>query len=201
MKPNFFAAKDRGKGYYDSAKKDYAKHDTTMDYLQTVINSFRMSRENTKSRNFIPFSDLINDEGYNVRNVWVPKVDRVVKIIRASMAEVHNAYNAVEYSASEKKAISDRVREDTVEYVGNIAMTRNTMIYLLRNMESPKYSDVRRPIMNTLFGYPNTDFYNLIKSSAEPIPFLMEDPDGDLEFYGIHFKTAQNLDFSSNSTN
>ena len=40
--PNFFSHISRRKGYYDPKKKAYNKHKTSMDYLQTIVNGFRV---------------------------------------------------------------------------------------------------------------------------------------------------------------
>lgn len=190
IKPNFFAAKDRGKGYYNSDKKDYAKHDTTMDYVQTAVNSFRMHQSRGTSRKFIPFADLVDDDGYNNHNVWMPKVNRVTDLIRKSLIDMRNIYNAPELSDDDKNLMAFTCRQDCIDYIGNIVLTRNTMIYLLKHIEADKNRDICRAIFNTLFGYPNTSFFELINASATPIPELEEDPAGDIRLYDMRFRRA-----------
>ena len=190
IKPNFFAAKDRGKGYYDTDKKNYAKHDTTMDYLQTAVNSFRMHQSRGHKREFIPFSELVCDDGYNHRNVWMPKVDRIIALVRSSMNDIHNIYNAPELSDDEKFELAAARRQDAIDYIGGVVMTRNTMIYMLKHLEEEGYRDIYRAIFNTLFGYPNTEFYALIKHSADVVHSLEPDSDGDVELYGMHFRNV-----------
>lgn len=188
IKPNFFAAKDRGKGYYNGEKKDYAKHDTTMDYIQTAINTFRMHQTRGHSRDFIPFADIVSSDDYNHRNVWMPKVERVTELIRKSLIDMRNIYNSVDLSDDDRNMMASGCRQDCIDYIGSIVMTRNTMIYLLKHIEADKNKDICRAIFNTLFGYPNTAFFELINASATPIPSLEEDPDGDIHLYDMTFR-------------
>lgn len=189
VEPNFFAAKDRGKGYYDPAKKEYRKHDTTMDYLQTAVNSFRMHQSRgLKPDRFLPFSDIVTDDEYNHRNIWKPKIERAVTLVRQSRDEIKSIYMAESYDEAERAALAGLRRQDCVDYVGDIVMSRNTMIYFLKHLEKDELSDIRRSVFNTLFGYPNSAFFELIRQSKEPIPNLIEDPDGDVELFGIRYR-------------
>ena len=189
VEPNFFAAKDRGKGYYDPAKKEYRKHDTTMDYLQTAVNSFRMHQSRgLKPDRFLPFSDIVTDDEYNHRNIWKPKIERAVTLVRQSRDEIKSIYMAESYDEEERASLAGLRRQDCVDYVGDIVMSRNTMIYFLKHLEKDELSDIRRSVFNTLFGYPNSAFFELIRQSKEPIPNLIEDPDGDVELFGIRYR-------------
>lgn len=188
VKPNFFAAKDRSKGYYDNKRKVYRKHHATMDYIQTAINRYRSKKGRFRKSEFLPFADIVTSENYNHRAVWKPKVNRVVDLVRKAQSDVRTIYGDMSLDENEKHEAASFRRQDCVDYVGEISMTRNTMIYLLKHLESDEYKDARRMIFNTLFGYPNTSFFDLIESSAEPVPMLEEDPDGDVRIFGITFK-------------
>lgn len=198
VEPNFFAAKDRGKGYYDAEHKLYAKHETTMDYLQTAVNSYRMHSGRSRNRSFVPFGDLVEAAGYNHRNVWKPKVARAISLVRQAQSEIKAIYADDALTDQEKAMLSATCRQDCIDYVGEIEMTTHTMIYLLKHIESEEYQDARRPIFNTLFGYPNSSFYELIRHSARPVPMLVEDPDGPIHIFDFSFTPVYaNAGFSS----
>ena len=195
VKPNFFAAKDRSKGYYDTEHKVYQKHDATMDYLQTAINSYR-SRKGKQHHmsGFLPFADIVTSKDYDHRNVWKPKIARAVELVRKAQGDVRSIYQDASLSDDEKQQLASFRRQDCIDYVGEINMTRNTMIYFLKHLEGEEYKDARRAIFNTLFGYPNTAFFELIEHSAEPVPMLVEDPLGDLQLFGFRYaKTYRNV--------
>ncbi len=56
--PHFFSHISRQKGYYDPQKKNYCKYDTSMDYLQTAINSFRV--RNPYKKDWLPFVSILD---------------------------------------------------------------------------------------------------------------------------------------------
>lgn len=189
IKPNFFAAKDRSKGYYDTEHKVYSKHATTMDYLQTAINQYRSRRGRAQhTGTFLPFSEIVTTDDYNHRNIWKPKVERAVDLVRKLQNEVRLLYQDTSIDENERRMMARFRRQDCIDYVGEIVMTRNTMIYFLKHLESDEYSDSRRAIFNTLFGYPNTAFFNLIQHSAQPIPMLTEDPAGEIQIFDYRFR-------------
>lgn len=81
IKPNFFKAKDIGKGYYDRKRKNYKKHLTTMDHVQTCINSYRAQREEIgKKQEYLPFSALLGN-GIDVHRRQYEKVTRVINAV------------------------------------------------------------------------------------------------------------------------
>lgn len=188
VKPNFFGAKDRGKGYYDCKKRNYLRHDTAMDYLQHEINAYRMNRaRKVPLRTFIPFSDIVDATEYDHRNVWKPKVEKIIEQVRDNLNEIKSIYMAAGMSDDEKHELASLRRQDNIESIGEIELTRDAMIYLLKHIEADENKDVSRYIFNTLFGYPNTSFYELIISSREPIPELVENPGGELSIYGVSY--------------
>ena len=199
VKPNFFAAKDRGKGYYDTERKVYQKHDATMDYLQTAVNSYRARCGRGDRRGaFIPFADLVTIQGYDRRNVWKPKINRAIDLVRKSQNDIKAIYMDDSLTTDEQREQAKFLRQDCIDYVGEISMSRTTMIYFLKHIEDEDMRDVCRPVFNTLFGYPNTAFYDLINKSAEPIPILEENPDGDINIFG--FKYVKNNTINDIST-
>ncbi len=188
IKPNFFAAKDRGKGYYDSTKRLYDKHNTTMDYLQTAINSYRSRKgKQHQKHDFLPFAEIVTREGYDHRSVWRSKIDRAVNLVRQSRNDINAIYMDDSLPYEEQVTQAKFRRQDCIEYVGEIEMSRNTMIYFLKHLEEEEFQDVRRHVFNTLFGYPNTAFYDLILHSALPVPMLVEDPGGEIQLFGLRY--------------
>lgn len=190
IKPNFFGSKDRGKGYYDTSKKCYVKHDTAMDYLQECVNSYRARRSRMERKDFIPFADLITTDGYTSKNVTRSQVKRVIDLIEGYTEAANNIYSSSTLDPADKHKLSAEIRQDSIEYIGNLSLTRNTMICLLLTVEQPQYSTIRRRLFNTLFGYPNAAFFALLKESRDAVSELEETPDGDIEIYGLRFRKA-----------
>ena len=186
IKPNFFKAKDIGKGYYDRKRKNYKKHLTTMDHVQTCINSYRAQREEIgKKQEYLPSSALV-DNGIDVHRRQYEKVTRVINAVTDMTNEIKSVY-ASDIESSVKQMQCCDIRQECVEYVGNMSFTKSDMVYLLRQIEEPRYSQIQRKIFNILFGYPNTSFYEVLEAGAEPIGLLAEDDEGDVELYGKRY--------------
>lgn len=186
IKPNFFKAKDIGKGYYDRKRKNYKKHLTTMDHVQTCINSYRAQREEIgKKQEYLPFSALVGN-GIDVHRRQYEKVTRVINAVTDMTNEIKSVY-ASDIESSVKQMQCCDIRQECVEYVGNMSFTKSDMVYLLRQIEEPRYSRIQRKIFNILFGYPNTSFYEVLEAGAEPIGLLAEDDEGDVELYGKRY--------------
>ena len=186
IKPNFFKAKDIGKGYYDRKRKNYKKHLTTMDHVQTCINSYRAQREEIgKKQEYLPFSALVSG-GVDVHRRQYEKVTRVINAVTDMTNEIKSVY-ASDIESSVKQMQCCDIRQECIEYIGNMSFTKSDMVYLLHQIEEPRYSQIQRKIFNILFGYPNTSFYEVLEASAEPIGLLAEDDEGDVELYGKRY--------------
>ena len=62
------------------------------------------------------------------------------------------------------------------------------MIYFLKTIEGERYKNIYNTIFYTLFGYPNTMFYEVVLNSANHIKNLISAEDGDIVLYGKRYK-------------
>lgn len=108
-------------------------------------------------------------------------------VVTANDEARHNSVYASDIESSVKQMQCCDIRQECVEYVGNMSFTKSDMVYLLRQIEEPRYSQIQRKIFNILFGYPNTSFYEVLEAGAEPIGLLAEDNEGDVELYGKRY--------------
>lgn len=184
IKPNFFAAKDRGKGYYDNKKNNYKFHLTTMDYVQNCVNK-QFSRSKVE---FISFFDMVDKTGWNVHNVTMSQVHKVFRLTEELITETRLINHAYADNPDAVRQLTYQLRQDTVERIGKIAFSRNTMIYLLRAIEQDEHANIRRFLLNLLFGYPNTSFFDVLHSSREPLAEIIPNPDGDIVIFGKRYR-------------
>lgn len=185
IKPNFFAIISRSKGYYDPKKNDYKFHKTSMDYLQKVMNKVRLSRKDLEVE---PFSYLVIDDDYNVKNVNYRQVHRIMQKMKEFKMRSSEIWTSTTLDSLQKMESVTNLYSETVAFVESMQMNHDTMLHLLRKLESSEFSKIRRPLMNVLFSAANQDFFKLLRSSQTEMPTLVEDEDGDIEYYGIHFK-------------
>lgn len=184
IKPNFFAAKDKGKGYYIPGKKNYKIHSTTMDYLQHCVNAFSYNlakRHNRKS--VIPLSSILATEGYNRDSASKYTVKRCISIIRGMLDNARMLY-ASALDSKDKYLIYNELRQDVIEYIGRIRFNPDTMVYFVKTIEGERYKKIYNTIFYTLFGYPNDKFYEVIVNSADAVHNLTLSEEGEIEIYG-----------------
>lgn len=203
VKPNFFAAKDRGKGYYDSSRKLYKKHLTPMDYAQECINVYRQQRVGVKRRVaskkpgmlppwpgrskevYMPFSDMVIADGYAPSRVNQKIVAEILRDIDDTTMEVRSIGRDSSLTQSQQWKHMREVRSRMLERLGKLKMTRNTVIHLLKIIETPEMSRYASRLLTTLFSFPNECFYNALKRSIEPIEVCEEGEPCEMNLYDI----------------
>lgn len=192
VKPNFFGKIARMKGYYDGERKNYRFHDTTMDFLQHSINSYRNPYT---SQSFIPFSDILVHDVYTQKSVWYPQVERVLNFVRNMRKEICAVWDGVNDDLDNygKAMLVHEIRSEYIEYIKALRINPHTVYRLLLAIEDPWNKDISRTLFYTMFFAPNQCFLNLIEKSRTPIPLLTEvfDEDGDIEMYGFHFRKEE----------
>lgn len=187
IKPNFFGAKDKGKGYYDTKRKNYMKHCTTMDYLQTEINKYARDRKNKKDCAFIPFADIIDDGNYVSKMVVRKQAMKIFDCVQNGLNECKSVWMN-ESNKDSQLILTQRIKDECINYVANLKISKDTMIYLLRMLDKPDTTTVRRFFMNTLFGVPNSCFYEMLKKSSEPLKQFKYDEHGEYKIYNRRYK-------------
>lgn len=189
IKPNFFGKIARMKGYYDSDRKNYMFHDTTMDYLQHSLNSYRATRTNVK---VIPFSELlISDESYSNRSVKYPQVDRILDLVRNTRNQIQMVWDSTGSGLdnTDKAHIVSEIRSECCDYIKSIQLNRHTAYKLLLAIEDPRNKDISRSLFYMLFSLPNKSFLELLDESKQKFYVLdeVETDECDLVIYDFKF--------------
>lgn len=191
IKPHFFKYLSTQKGYLCSSTKAYEKHDTTMDYLHSIVNSYS-SKGISAPAPSLRFSEILEHGRYDRRKADERQVMRIVGLVEDYDAKTRYIYSLPEKDLSRemKAAAVEEERFKCSEYIGNIRLDYNTAIRLLRVVELERYKHIRRRLFHVLFGYPNTSFFELIKAGKTPLPGLERSRNGDRVFYGLTFKST-----------
>lgn len=189
IKPKFFAHIAKQKGYYNPKRKIYVSHNTSMDYLQQCINSFRSQKKGMpKKIEFLEFSDIICKENFCYKNVNNTQISDILKSVDTLNSKISAIYSDILTSKSEKHIASAVVRQDFVEKLGTEKFNNDTMVALLQTIEKEENQKYRRLLFYTLFGYPNTSFYSVIKQSRSVLDIIMKDNFADdISIFGETF--------------
>ena len=188
VKPKFFGAKDRGKGYYNAKKKHYKPHKTSMDFVQQCVDGYRRQRpqqamdkrarmdrataqllNRPKREAFLPFSSIVECEGYIWQHVNTNKVNAILKDIDDTSYDIKRVCDDNSLSPRRRSEWTSELRSQLVNRIGKMTLTRNTVIYLLKLIDEPEMARYARKILTTLFAVPNAGFYSALKRSVEPV--------------------------------
>lgn len=186
IKPNFFGHVARKKGYYDSSKKKYQFHHTSMDFLQHRVNQFRLPIDRS---HFLPFSDLLKTEGFTITKPRYESVNRVIDLVREMKRQICYLWqsDAEGLSKEEKSRMCDDIRQSCIDVLSRMRLSANTMYWLLNSIESEKCKDISSFIFSTLFATSHQSFYNLIKNNQLPQEILIEDLNGKIKIFDFSF--------------
>lgn len=188
IKPNFFGHLARTKGYYNSKRKNYKKHHTTMDYVQTAIRRFHIPRyrwDGTTAQ--IPFLAIVDRSMYEKGQQNYSQIRRVLDVVREAKADIQMVYAANHSSGEEKYRAVSEIKERCSDFITNLKMTTSTMYFLLKELEKPENKDITMSLLNILFNSRNGAFFDLILTSKEPVGHLEEDTNGIIHLYGINY--------------
>ena len=188
IKPHFFKFLSNQKGYPQTNTKSYQKHDTTMDYLHSVVNSYSSKGISTPAPT-MRFSDVLDAGRYDRRKASERQVSRIIGLVEEFDSKVKYIYSmsGADVSPAQKAALVEEERQKCSDYIGNIKLDYHTAIRLLRLIEYEKYKHIRRRVFHVLFSYPNSSFFDLIQQSKEKLPEISRSKRGELDFYGIKF--------------
>ncbi len=182
-KPYFFKILSGFKGYDIKNTENYMHFNTSMDFLQEIIEEFIKEKQLYRKKNeFIPFSDVVDFEDWDIKKTDFWQTHRIIDMAykyKSDMAYIWNGDSEYLRKISE----SNIAREQCIDYINKIKMNRHTTLWLIKAIESPEYSSIRRLLFDIFFGTANNCFYDLIKESKEPVWVLTKNDAGAIKIY------------------
>lgn len=189
VRPNFFAPIAKDKGYYDTDRINYKRHETPMDYMQKAISRFRAPVDNAPVQ---PLSSVC-EVSVQYKAIYYGQIRRIIKLVRDANAQVRMIWGMDQIDGADKHAISADIREECCRYIGGLTITDSTAYWLIKAIEMPENSDVSKLLFYTLFGSPNLAFFRILAKNATGVDSLYEDPEGDISLYGITYSRMPKL--------
>lgn len=83
--PHFFAHISRQKGYYNPQKKNYCKYNTSMDYLQTIVNGFKI--KNPYKKDWLPFVSILDNELFRTTSINQKQINKIYSILKRYISD------------------------------------------------------------------------------------------------------------------
>ena len=160
-----------------------------MDYLQECVNKYSLCRVDKVGKNrFLSFSEIVNKSGFYYANVYDKTVYEILTEVDKRNEYMSYVFNDSNLTSEEKHNEISDVRQEFIESIGQWDINRNTMIALLQTIEKEENKKYYRLLFYCLFGYPNTDFYKVIKDSSDKLENLQMFDDGNISLFGYNFR-------------
>jgi hypothetical protein len=179
--PYFFTFSHKLKGYYDGVKKNYKHHDTAMDYLEEVIDEYRIHGEKCKN---LKFKDLINYPDYSSKKVQYRKIQSFIDIVRRAKKEFMQIATNNGLDRWGKWYLYIKIINELTEEINILSLNEDTLYWFLKDIENDDFSDIRNILLLFLFNAGDKSLYNIIRSSKEHLDTIKECPEGDILIFG-----------------
>lgn len=186
--PHFFAHVSRQKGYYNPDKKNYCKYHTSMDYLQTIVNSYRV--KTPMKKDWLPFAAVLDNGSFRTTDVNQKQIDKIYSIIISYQSELKNLF-ASESTAEEKHKQYELLKSRLVNDIDSESIGISTMYVLLRSLEDKDNRTIKNTLLQCLWLCSNKSFNRNILESSTPIDTLIEGGD-DIKLFDFGFKINKN---------
>jgi hypothetical protein len=181
--PHFFSHISRRKGYYNPERKAYNKHDTSMDYLQTIVNAFRVKHPHNQVK--YSLISMFDEDKYFLEDVDFKQVQRILGYIRDFTTENKKAYASSNSSVDKHNLYL--MNYERLEYnVSSEKINTSTMYHLIKLVENEEMKSIKNILFQILFKSANRSFSELIKLNTEPVTYL-KSGGSDITLYGYGF--------------
>ena len=185
--PHFFAHISRQKGYYNPTKKNYCKYNTSMDYLQTIVNGFRI--KNPYKKDWLPFVAVLDNSLFRTSGVNQNQIDKILGTLRKYIADRKNVFGS-DLEKDDKFSKSQLLYSNLVSDIESETIGFSTLYRLLSSLEDKENSQIKNTLLKILYLGGNESFNQAIIHSSSEIEQL-EEGGNDIKLFGIDYKITK----------
>lgn len=186
--PHFFSHISKQKGYYNPDKKHYCKYHTSMDYLQTIINGFKI--KNSYKKDWLPFVAILDNSKYFSTHVNQKQINKIYSILKKYINERKNIYGNDSDSKEDKNEKANILRERLIEELECETIGFSTLYRLLSSIEDKENSQIKNLLLEILYLCGNESFNKAIIDSSTEI-LQLEECGNDIKLFNIGYKIAK----------
>lgn len=187
--PHFFAHISRQKGYYNPQKKNYCKYNTSMDYLQTIVNGFKI--KNPYKKNWLPFVSILDNSLFRTNRVNQKQINKIYSILKKYISDRKNIFGS-DLNIDDKFEKSQILYKNVISEIDSEIIGFSTLFRLLSSIENKENSQIKNTLLQILYMCGNDSFNKAITNSCYEIEQL-EENGNDLRIFGIGFKIAKKI--------
>lgn len=185
--PHFFSHIARQKGYYNPEKKNYCKYHTSMDYLQTIINGFKI--KNPYKKDWLPFVSILDNSKFYSTHVNQKQINKIYSILKKYIADRKNIFGS-ELDKDDKFSKSQLLYDNLVSDIESEVLGFSTLFRLLSSLEDKENSQIKNILLQVLYLCGNDNFKKAIIDSSTEIEQL-EVGGNDIKLFNIGYKIAK----------
>ena len=130
--PHFFSHISKQKGYYNPDKKNYCKYNTSMDYLQTIVNGFRIKNPYKKDK--LPFVYILDKGKFRESNVNVTQLENIQEKVECYVSTRKKIFNDASYDKEERRKTLNVLEEQLISDINSEKIGFSTMYKLLSSI-------------------------------------------------------------------
>lgn len=183
-KPNFMGHVARQKGYYDSTKNNYIFYESTMDYVQKVMNKLRLPKaselEQRKLKDTIAScvdydSTLVNR---HQKAAIMQRIADYEDFQRRMWAQYKDVPNVIKHQWRIER------ENEIINYLATLKINPHTAVSLLNVVDKKD----KPYLLYWLVASKNPILQQIVDSKKAPMPKLIMDDTGNTEYYGLRFR-------------
>ncbi|WP_313069806.1 hypothetical protein [Lacrimispora sp.] len=186
--PHFFSHISRQKGYYNPNKKHYCKYHTSMDYVQTIINGFRI--KNPYKKDWLPFVSILDNSLFRTSGVNQQQINRIYSILNRYNNERKNIFSSETFTKEDKNQRALVLRERLIADIESETMGFSTIYRLLSSIEDKENTQIKNILLEILFLCGNASFNKAIIQSKNKI-IQIEERGSDISLFNIGYKITK----------
>lgn len=186
--PHFFSHISKQKGYYNPEKKNYCKYHTSMDYLQTIINGFKI--KNSYKKDWLPFVSILDNSMFRTTGVNQKQINKIYSVLKKYINDRKNIYSCESESREERNEKTEKLKIDLVSDIESEIIGFSTLYRLLSSLEDKENSQIKNLLLEVLYQCGNASFNNAIIQSRKEISQL-EENGSDIKLFNIGFKITK----------
>lgn len=187
--PHFFSHIARQKGYYNPEKKNYCKYHTSMDYLQTIVNGFKI--KNPYKKDWLPFVSILDNSLFRTSGVNQNQIDKICGTLRKYISDRKNIFGS-DLDKDDKFAKSQLLYSNLISDIESEAIGFSTLFRLLSSLEDKENSQIKNTLLQVLYLCGNDSFNKAIIDSSTEIEQLEVDGN-DIKLFNIGYKITKKI--------
>lgn len=186
IKPAFLGYIAKTKGYYDSEKKSYVQHATTMDYVLKEISRSRAAKG--KASDFTPLSNCFYFSEYNKNLVNKKQISKIIEMCYSSSARISAIRMCNLYDIEEKSLLTNREKEALYYSINALKVNPHTLSRLINYTDMPEHSKISKLLFNAIFNYCGNSLVEILPKMDKPTTFLESSRSGNIDIYDMKYE-------------